>query len=699
MDINKRLTGSLLDAGPAALLKRWSWPIFFSISVIAVTCLAYYAVQLTVRRNLDSKLTAILETDVKALTIWTAQQHRDVSFLAGQDEVRRLAKILVDEAGVDEARVGDVPSDSLVNARTRLESIFQEACRTFGYFDYRLIKTDRTILLDREASAVGTQVQDVWGPYASATESGRPNLAPVSRDHFSVGNGSQAASEFLLVGPVQNESGDSIAVLAFGIPLKGDFSEILSVARAGKTGETYAFDGEGTMISDSRFAQPGEGRETALNAIAMSELVRQAIVGRQENAGASMGKILTSYVDYRGKKAVGAYQWLPQYELGIVTKLDYKEAYSPGLMLRNIFFAFFLIGVLAVGVNIVNTLRLSNYKLRMAKERRRYRKLGQYTLQDKIGSGGMGEVYRANHAMLRRPTAVKLLRPDRISESAVGRFENEVQYTAMLTHPNTIAIYDFGRTSDGTFYYAMEYLDGLDLGRVIHLGGPMPAGRVVNILRQVCNSLSEAHEAGLVHRDIKPANVILVQRGSRADIAKVLDFGLVWDVDQNSENRQVPPAGTPAYMSPESFSTPGAVSAQSDLYAVGALGYFLLTGENVFDGSDMATLSKQHQFERPVSPEKKLGAPVDGQLSKLLMSCLSKNPAERPGSAAEMSRLLSKCTVAQTWSRADAARWWALTVDASDKSVKATAANDDQVTETLIVPLRHLNRSSAVESK
>ena len=228
----------------------------------------------------------------------------------------------------------------------------------------------------------------------------------------------------------------------------------------------------------------------------------------------------------------------------------------------------------------------------LRREAQRARRLGQYTLDEKIGEGAMGVVYRASHAMLRRPTAIKLLPPTRTGVVDLQRFEREVQLTAMLTHPNTVAIYDYGRTPDGVFYYAMEFLDGIDLEQLVRRHGALPSGRVVHILRQICRALAEAHGLGIIHRDIKPANVILTVRGGEPDVAKVVDFGLVKcldpvrvDLTMTMEGGAVL-AGTPMYFAPEAISSPDRVEARSDLYSLGAVGYYLATGQAALRGRD-----------------------------------------------------------------------------------------------------------------
>jgi serine/threonine-protein kinase len=295
----------------------------------------------------------------------------------------------------------------------------------------------------------------------------------------------------------------------------------------------------------------------------------------------------------------------------------------------------------------------------LRQEIRKALQLGQYTLEEKLGEGGMGTVYRARHAMLRRPTAVKLLPPEKVGESSLERFEREVQLTAALSHPNTVAIFDYGRTPDGIFYYAMEYLDGVDLESLVLAHGPQPPARVVHVLRQVCGSLSEAHEAGLVHRDIKPANVILCERGGAPDVAKVVDFGLVKDLeDAHAITRTDAITGTPLYLAPEAVRGEE-VDGRGDLYALGALGYFLLAGRNVFEGKTLVEICGHHLHATPAPPSQPLGRPLPPQLEAVILSCLEKDPERRPASARELATRLAECDDVAEWTEDEARAWWA----------------------------------------
>jgi serine/threonine-protein kinase len=298
----------------------------------------------------------------------------------------------------------------------------------------------------------------------------------------------------------------------------------------------------------------------------------------------------------------------------------------------------------------------------LRREVRQARRLGQYVLEERIGQGGMGVVYRARHALLRRETAVKLLRPERLGPAALRRFEREVQLTARLAHPHTVAIFDYGRSPDGVFYYAMEYLDGGDLDDVVSLVGPLPPGRVVYILEQVCRALREAHAAGLIHRDLKPANILLCERAGEADVSKVVDFGLVKDLAADANASGARPSGltgTPLYMAPEAITTPESVDARGDLYALGALGYFLLTGEPVFPATTAVEACAHHLHTVPVPPSVRTGQPVPPRLEAVLLRCLEKEPARRPPSAEALRELLLGCTDVPPWTDADAAAWWA----------------------------------------
>ena len=294
----------------------------------------------------------------------------------------------------------------------------------------------------------------------------------------------------------------------------------------------------------------------------------------------------------------------------------------------------------------------------LRREIRHARQLGQYTLQEKLGEGGMGVVYRARHAMLRRPTAIKLIKPEQMGESSLLRFEREVQLTAGLSHPNTVTIFDYGRTPEGVFYYAMELLDGLGLDQLVALDGPQPPGRTAYVLRQVLEALAEAHAVGLVHRDVKPANVILCERGGLADVAKVVDFGLVKDLEaEGGTTQEAMIVGTPHYLAPEALRS-SVIDPRADVYAVGAVAYFLLTARNVFDGRTVLEICGHHLHTPPVPPSERLGSSLPAALEEWVLACLEKEPEHRPASASEAAGDLERCGLGGTWTQADARAWW-----------------------------------------
>lgn len=314
------------------------------------------------------------------------------------------------------------------------------------------------------------------------------------------------------------------------------------------------------------------------------------------------------------------------------------------------------------GVVVVAAWTISKVVYGLRAEVKKAMRLGQYTLENKLGEGGMGVVYRARHALLRRPTAVKLLSAERASMQDIRRFEREVQLTSMLTHPNTVAVYDFGHTPDGVFYYAMELLDGISLHDLVERDGPQPPGRVIHILSQIASALAEAHAIGLVHRDVKPANVFLCERGGIPDFVKVLDFGLVKHAGRTDPtlSRRDAIAGTPHYMAPESITDPDSVDARVDIYALGAVGYFLLTGTTVFEGNNLVEVCSHHLHTAPEPCRERLGpeANVSQALERVVLKCLEKARDERPSSAAELLDALRACDVECEWDARAAREWW-----------------------------------------
>ncbi len=285
--------------------------------------------------------------------------------------------------------------------------------------------------------------------------------------------------------------------------------------------------------------------------------------------------------------------------------------------------------------------------------------LGRYTLDEKIGEGGMAEVYLAHHALLRRPTAVKVLKRELLDEENLALFEREVQITSKLTHPNTIVIFDYGRTPEGCFYYAMEYLDGISLQTLVEKTGPVPEERVIHILKQACGSLAEAHSNGLIHRDIKPANIMLCNRGGEFDVVKVLDFGIVQSITENEDSpQQSEVLGTPAYMPPESLLAGSSLDGRSDLYSLALVAFFLLTGKDPFNRDSMEKTIDAQINETPIALSVILGDKISADLDQLILKCLEKDMAQRPANARSLYDSLDRCQLSQNWTRNRAEEWW-----------------------------------------
>jgi tRNA A-37 threonylcarbamoyl transferase component Bud32 len=309
--------------------------------------------------------------------------------------------------------------------------------------------------------------------------------------------------------------------------------------------------------------------------------------------------------------------------------------------------------VAVFGTYIINSVRREAFKARQ---------LGQYVLKTKLGAGGMGEVYRAEHQLLKRPCAVKLIKSAKVGDPVViSRFEREVQAAAKLTHWNSIEIYDYGRSDDGTFYYAMELLPGMSLEDLVKFHGPLPAARAVHFLRQTCKALREAHAKGLIHRDIKPANIFAAERGGIYDVIKLLDFGLVrWESGQ-SDDMQLTQAGTfsgsPLYMCPEQKHSYHNLDARSDIYSLGAVAYYLLTGRPPFMADNVFDIIAAHARD-PVVPPSQLNPAVPEDLELVVNRCLAKMPVNRFQDVDSLEKALAACDCADKWTEEKAAAWW-----------------------------------------
>ncbi len=350
---------------------------------------------------------------------------------------------------------------------------------------------------------------------------------------------------------------------------------------------------------------------------------------------------------------------MTKYGFGVATEIDFDEAFRPLTILKRTFWGLLALLVASSVAIFVFTLRMARLRRQAREATIEAKQLGQYKLEEKLGAGAMGVVYKGRHAMLRRPTAIKLLDADNVTEKSIARFEREVQITSNLNHPNTIAIYDYGHTPEGVFYYAMEYLDGIDLQQLVDVYGPQPAGRVIFILSQVCGSLYEAHCSGLVHRDIKPANVMINYRGSRGDMVKVLDFGLV-KARGEPARRHRRGDGRHAALHVARGDSAARLGRCVQRPVRGRRGGLLPADRAAgVRGEEPGGLVPDAHLRTPVPPSERLGKPVPAELEHAILACLEKSRAKRPQTARDLAKLLEACPASSEWTLDQADAWWA----------------------------------------
>ena len=608
---------------------------------------AYRGVGDSLREIRATGLRTLLNTQVGTLEQWIAERRHEAEQLAADPDL---------SAGIVRLAANGNRERSVIIA-----SILGKAA-VIGVTAALVIDPRGRILAASEVERTGRDVTPDFFAHLAPVLKGRSAFVrPYSGSGGSSKDGAREIGRAWVAAPIRAATGRIVAVLALGSPVDKGFGALFEVARLGSSGEVLVFDADGWLLAPSRHAEELGQRGLAhrlvvhsAEADSLSQLATQAVATR--DAGGE-GILLQPYPNYLGREVIGAWRWLRDDDIGMAIEIEAREAYAPLTYLQIGFsvvllliFAVWLSGFLSPGA-LAGLLQLN----------RGARQMGPYRLLRQIGEGAVSNVYLARHRLLKRPAAVKVLKPQTTSDEWIARFQREVQLSSLLHHPNTIAIYDYGTGPQGEFYYAMEYLEGLSLADLVERYGPVPPARTAFILRQACASLAEAHACRLVHRDVKPQNIMLCQIRGERDVVKVLDFGLVKQLS-GDQTRDLTHAmrilGTPLYMSPERIRNPSDADGRADIYALGAVAFFLLTGKRLFETETEHDLTYQVLHVVPRLASACSPFPVPAELDGLIRSCLEKDPAARPQTVSEVAQVLERVLQQTPWTRAQIDAWW-----------------------------------------
>ncbi|WDE98403.1 serine/threonine protein kinase [Lentisphaera profundi] len=571
-----------------------------------------------------------------------------------------------------------------------LESILEGFFSKNGFLDYYLISPDGHMIATLNKELLGHQVNTKDAIESLMDRDGNFVCLPKKAIQPNTGE------EFVLMyigSSLKDNKGETYAYLAFSINPSHGFSSIMEVtSQTGESSETYAINNDGWMISHSRF--DAELRELEiLDEKAKSSVLEVKLINEEgqaltvfkdafSNPATAYPQVQVNsdgYRDYRDSEVVGSWTYLPQYNFAITSEIDKEEAFRSLFIIRIIFGIIFgLASLLAIGL-----IAYALYSIKLKKKVRSAAldaasELGQFKIIEKIGEGAMGVVYKAKHQLMQRETAIKVLKNEVCRDVDLIQFEKEVRITCRLTHPNTICIYDYGKTREGLFYYAMEYLEGSDIQEIISKTGPIAPERVVHFVKQICASLNEAHQMGLIHRDIKAQNIVVCNRGGIFDSIKVLDFGLVHDANDDNGHKV---SGTPRYMAPEASSSRNELHESVDTYAIGILICVMLTGQYPFACEEnVEDILKAHRENVPLTPSELVKFEIPKELDPIVLWCLEKDPKNRPASVAALASKLDELDLSP-WTQDKAQKWWAFNGEyflSNDGSQRSSSSSFDQ---------------------
>ena len=475
-------------------------------------------------------------------------------------------------------------------------------------------------------------------------------------------------------GPVCGAKGQ---VIAFGVFLFSPHREFYGMLSLPGPAELVAFDEKGLLLNNlkdpARLRKlgllPDQPDDQSALRLHLRDPGRELKAGGRSEAPSDhraptrmclaapqggIGRDVTGYRNLAGRPVVGTWSWLPEQEMGIGVEEELDSLLAP---LQPARVAFLLLALVPAVVMAGLLVHFGGVHFRGGRQEAR---IGFYILEGPIGQGGMGDVFRAVHSILSRPAAIKILREARPDSATVARFKREARMASRLGHPNSIQIFDYGETPDGRLYYAMEYVDGVNLAQLVTLDGPLSVARSLYLLKQISGALEEAHALNLLHRDLKPSNIMVGRKGGLGDVVKILDFGIASSVSGLSEDvtRSTSLIGTPAYLAPERIRRPDQLDFRSDVYSFGAVAFHMLTGRSIFEGPGPTELIYQVLTSKRPSPSRLRGDALPDALEGLVLDCLAIEPGMRPSSMREVAQILKSIETTELWSQDEARAWW-----------------------------------------